>query len=249
MSGFWTIYRRELAGLFLSPLAWALLCLALLVNGVLFAQVYMPLLQGDIDLALAYTFGRGMPFWLLLVVLPPLLTMRMISEEARSGVLEFLLTAPVADFAVVLGKLAAATTLMALLWSSAFVYAFASQALGTPPDWPPVVSLFLGATLVSALFCALGLAMSAATNTPLLAAFLSVVATSALLMLQMLDVVLPFPPGHWVRVTLGHMKIATQFEGSFGRGLLDSKHIVQYGAWTGFFAFLATRLLETRRWR
>ena len=248
MSGFWTIYRRELAGLFLSPLAWVLLCLALAFNGGFFV-LYVKGLDGDIGRSLSLTVGGGYPFWSMIVLLPPLLTMRMISEEARSGLLEFLLTAPVSDLAVVLGKLAAATTLMALLWSSVIVYGFSAQALGTAPDWPPVISAVCGATLVSALFCAVGLAMSALTNTPLLAAFLAFVVSAAMLALPFVDQLLALPPGHWLRTALGHANIVNQFIASFGSGVLDTKHVVFYGSWTGFFAFLATRLLETRRWR
>src|SRR5688572_21841259 len=106
MRGTWTIYRRELAGLFLGPLAWVLLCLALLVHGV-FLTLFVADTQGEINGALMRAHGGALVFWGLLLVLPPLLTMRMISEEARTGTLEFLQTAPVRDFEVVLGKLLA----------------------------------------------------------------------------------------------------------------------------------------------
>ena len=150
MKGVFAIYRRELAGLFFSPLAWVLLCLALAFNGYFFT-FYVAGSGGDVGQSLALALGDGQPFWALLLILPPLITMRMISEEARSGLLEFLLTAPVTDLAVVVGKLAAATTLMGLLWSSTLIYGGVIQALGTTPDWPPVLSAVVGTTLVSAL--------------------------------------------------------------------------------------------------
>lgn len=249
MSGFWTIYRRELAGLFLAPLAWVLLCLALALDGVLFGFIYLPGSSGNIGMSISFTLGEALPFWLIVLVLPPLLTMRMISEEARTGQLEFILTAPVSDAAVVLGKLLAATSVMFVLWSSVAAYAFTSQALGTAPDWLPVLTQVLGATLVSALFCAVGLAASAATNTPLLAAFLAFVAATLLISVPLIDGLLPLPPEHWLRYALSQMKLYSQFKGSFCRGIVDTKHVVTYLAWTGFFAFCATRLLETRRWR
>ncbi|MEO0652568.1 MAG: ABC transporter permease, partial [Planctomycetota bacterium] len=108
MSGAWTIYRRELAGLFFQPLAWVLLFLALLFNGgMLLLWLYGS--GGDVNLALAASLG-GWGFWILACVLSPLVTMRMISEESKSGLLEFLLTAPVGDAAVVFGKYLAAST-------------------------------------------------------------------------------------------------------------------------------------------
>ena len=86
--------------------------------------------------------------------------MRMISEEGRTGILEFLLTAPVTDAAVVAGKFLAAATFMALLWTAPFAYAAAVGLAGSPNDWGLLVSRWLGALLCSALFCASGLLAS-----------------------------------------------------------------------------------------
>jgi ABC-2 type transport system permease protein len=248
MRGVVTIYRRELAGLFLSPLAWALLCVALVLNGYLFT-IYLSYSGGDVGLSLSLALGVGKLFWGFLLFLPPLITMRMISEEARTGLLEFLLTAPVTDLAVIVGKLAAATTLMGLLWSTTLLYAVIVQGLGTPPDWPPVLSSVLGATLVSALFCSIGLVASAATDTPLLAAFLAFIANALVFSLPLAGELLKLPQGHWFNFALGHANVVTQFQASFGSGVLDTKHLVFFVVWTAFFVFLATRLLEARRWR
>lgn len=247
MTGAWTIYRRELAGLFLSPLAWVLLALALAFNGFFFV-VSIKGFQGDISQSMSFLLGGSYTFWMLVVLLPPLLTMRMFSEEARTGVLEFLLTAPVTDLAVVLGKLGAATTLMAVLWSSSFFYGLVAAALGTAPDWTPLASGVLGAILVSALFCSVGLAVSALSNTPLLAAFFAVIANVAILSLPYLDVLLALPPTSPVRMVLGHANVITQFQASFVVGAFDTKHALFFVVWTAFFTFLATRFLEARRW-
>ena len=114
MRGCVTICRRELAGLFLSPLAWILLLVTLLLNG-LFFQFYVSASNGDVVLALETALGGGAIFWAFMVVLTPLITMRMVSEEARDGTLEFLLTAPVSDAAVIVGKFLAATNFKAVL--------------------------------------------------------------------------------------------------------------------------------------
>ena len=149
MSGLWAIFRRELAGLFLGPLAWVLLCAALLLNGALFT-LYLEQFGGDVGASLEMAMGGSYPYWALMIVLPPLLTMKMISEEARSGQLEFLLTAPVTDLAVVFGKWLAATVFMALLWASVLGYGVLLQFLGTTPDWGPLLGAYLGAVLTSA---------------------------------------------------------------------------------------------------
>jgi ABC-2 type transport system permease protein len=246
MQGLWTIYRRETAGLFLSPLAWILLTIALLAHGQVFMLYLMQTgrdLRAAMQLALA-----GDLFWWFMLLLPPLLTMRMISEEARSGVLEFLLTSPASDLAVILGKLGAATTFMGILWSSVLVYGGCAHALGVQPDWIPVFSGLLGATLVSGLFASVGLVASALSSTPILAAFAAVVMNFMIIMLPSLDALLRLPPGHWAKVALGHASVVSQYQSSFGIGVLDSKHLLFFLVWTAFFVFIATRLLEKRRW-
>ena len=247
MGGVWTIYRRELVGLFLGPLAWVLLCLALALDGFFFTY-YLAATGGDVNYALHLASGGSWLWWALMNLLPPLITMRMISEEARTGTLEFLLTAPVRDGAVVLGKLLAATTVMAVLWSANLVYALTLSQLGAAPDWGPVWSSLLGALLVSALFCAIGLVASAGTGTPLLAAFLAFCANLALLSLPFLRGLLVLPQEHWFLSLLRHVDVVGQVRSSFLLGVLDTQHVAFFLVWTAFCVVLATRFLEARRW-
>ncbi len=248
MRGFWTIYRRELSGLFLGPLAWVLLCLALFVNGQYFT-VYVKETGGEVGDALVLSNGLSVVYWALMLLLPPLLTMRMVSEESRSGMLEFLLTAPVTDAALVGGKLAAAVTTMGLLWSSNLFYGLMCQFLGAAPDWPALWIMFLGALLVSALLCSIGLCCSAATSTPILAAFLAMVANLLILSLPYLVGQLGLSPQHWFVQTTIEGDVASRHAASFMRGVIDSQHVLFFSIWTVFFAFLATRLIEAQRWR
>lgn len=247
MQGLWTIYRRELAGLFLSPLAWILLTIALFAHGYFFIVYLVGVTGRDLRAAMQLALA-GDVFWWFMLLLPPLLTMRMISEEARSGVLEFLLTAPASDLAVILGKLGAATSFMGILWSSVLVYGLLAQLLGVSPDWIPALSGVLGATLISGLFSSIGLVASALSSTPILAAFGAVVLNFIVIALPSLDALLKLPPGHWAKVALGHASVVSQYQSSFGIGVLDSKHLVFFLVWTAFFVFIATRLLEKRRW-
>jgi ABC-2 type transport system permease protein len=245
--GFGAIYRRELAGLFLAPLAWVLLFL------VLFYQAYFFLLAldskgGEVNGALAFVLGGGIPFWLLALVLPPLLTMRMISEESRSGLLEFLLTSPVSDAAVVGGKALAATTFLGLSWSSAFLFGLAVQALGAAPDWGQLFTEWLGAALVSALFSALGLVSSAFFSTPLLAAFMAWLVNIGLFALSLLRRSWSGLFGAGFGRALERIDVPAHFQGSFLTGALDSAHLAFFLAWTLAALFLAVRVVESRRW-
>lgn len=245
MSGLVAIYRRELAGLFVTPLAWALLCLALFVNGWLFLA-YVQSTEGDVDASLRMAFGGSWIFWATLAFLPPLLTMRMLSEEARAGLLEFLLTAPVTDAAVVCGKFLAALTVMAILWCSMLVYAVAVQVLGTPPDWAVVIGGLLGMILTSALFCAIGIVWSAVTPTPLLAAFFAFVSSLTVLLLPFFR---SLTHSRWVLDTIDRVDVIGHFQRSFLLGVLDTAPVAFLLVWTAFFVFLAVRLVEMRRWR
>ena len=158
------------------------------------------------------------------------------------------------DGAVVLGKLGAATSFMALLWLSVPLHALAMDQVGTVPaggvDWAPVWTGYLGAVLCSAFLCALGLAVSAATATPLVAGFLSFVINLLLIrFLPLLGTVGGLGPDHWLRPVIRHFDVVSQVHGSFMVGVLDTRGIAFFVLWTAFFAFLATRLLEMRRWR
>ncbi|MCP3916650.1 MAG: ABC transporter permease subunit [bacterium] len=262
MRGAVTIFRREFAGLFLSPLAWILLLVSLFVNGFFFVQ-YLGIYRGDVTGALRASLGGSWPFWFFLVLLPPLLAMRLVSEEARNGTLEFLLTGPVGDASVVVGKFLAALAFLAILWLSVLVYALRVQTVGTPPDWGPALGGYLGAVLASGLFVAIGLLVSSLTNTPLLAAFLAFMACLGWLILpivganafQSIAALLADYAGGvevahaWVLGALNKMDVLHHFQSSFLLGVFDTSEVVFFLTWTALFLFLTVRSLEARRWR
>jgi ABC-2 type transport system permease protein len=245
--GFRTIFARELAALFLSPLAWILLGATFLYDAFFFLYALERGTGGEVNGALLY-MHEG-PFWLLVVILPPLLTMRMISEEARSGMLEFVLTAPVGDASVVVGKALAATTFMALAAAVPQLFGLLVTLLGASPDWGQLAAQWLGAVLVSGLFCALGILSSASSGTPLVAAFLAIVANIVLVFLPLLA---PFLARGRLRGLVGWMleklSIQEHFRGSFLTGALDSAHVVFFLAWILALLFLSVRRVETKRW-
>lgn len=247
MKGFAAIYRRELAGLFLAPLAWILLFLVLDYQAYFFLAI-LGEKGGEVNGSLGFILGGGLPFWLLLLVLPPLLTMRMISEESKSGLLEFLLTAPVSDAAVVAGKALATTTFLALVFASTFLFGLLVQALGAPPDWGRMFAGWIGATLASALFSGLGLVSSALFSTPLLAAFMAILVNVALFALPILARSWRGPAGAFLGRVFERIDVLGHFQNSFLAGVLDSAHVVFFLAWTAAALFLAVRVVESRRW-
>lgn len=240
------IYRRELAGLFLQPVAWVLLGLGLFLNGYSFHSLLVAA-KGDPDLAFTYAFLGG--FGWISIVLPPLLTMRMISEEARSGLLEFLLTAPVKDGALVLGKVLAATTFMAVLWGGAFVLAAALAACGAAIDWPRLALAWFGAVQSSLVFCSAGLLASALSATPVVAAFLGMIFCAAILLAPSLIGQLAFLSRATRNALIERIDLAGQLEQSFLRGLFDSSTLVLLLACSAVLLVLCTRRVEMQRWR
>lgn len=248
MSGFAAVYRRELAGLFLSPLAWILFCLAIFYNAFFFVSVLGDEAGGEVNTALALLLGGGWPFWILNALLAPLITMRMISEESRSGLLEFLLTAPVSDAAVVVGKALAASTFLALVWAFVPVCGLAVHLLGAPPDWGMLLVAWLGAVLVSALFVSIGLVCSAASGTPLVAAFLAMVVNVVLVFLPILGQRAAGRTAGALGWAIEKVDVMAHYQGSFQSGALDSAHVFFFVAWILAMLFLAVRLVELRRW-
>jgi ABC-2 type transport system permease protein len=245
MRGFLTIYVRELRGLAIGLWSWVLLAIALGLNAFFFLA-FLKEMGGDVDDSLRFTLGGSVPYWAFMVFFPPLLTMRMISEESRSGMLEFLLTAPVSDGAVVCGKLLAATTFMAVRWGSVLLYALTLGALGTSPDWGPVLGGYLGSVLTSGLFCGVGILASASTNTPLLAAFLAFIANLFILLLPLLG---SLTEASWLHALVTKVDVIAHFQKSFLVGVFDTAQVSFFLCWTALFVFFAVRLVETRRWR
>lgn len=260
MSGALVVFQREFAGLFRAPFTWIVLLVVLLLNGLLF-NGYLTA-SGNVSSALDGAM-TGFSFWVWMVFLPALLCMRLVAEESRTGTLEYLLTAPVSDLAVVIGKWLAATALLAVVWTSSLTYAGVIQSVGGRPDWPAVLGTWAGTVLVSALFVAIGMLASTLTSTPLLAAFLSMVACVAWLLVpllaeQALGYVLPFVAQteearqgvlEAVRGVTANMDAFGHFQRSFRVGLLDSSEVLFFVTWTGLFLFLTARSIEARRWR
>ncbi len=246
MRGLAAVYRRELSALFATPLAWILLAGTLFLNGFLMLLV-LEEAGGDVSATIEITLGGSWIFWLLLATIPPILTMGMLAGEYRSGTMEFLLTAPVTDGAVVTGKFLAATSFMAVLWSSYLLYGVTFTLLGTPPDWYPLFGAFIGAVLASALFCGIGILSSAAVTHPAPAVLLGFLANVLLLVgPRFLD--FTSSRGSMLETVLELGDVMGHFHKSFNIGLLDTGPIVFYVSSTSLSLFLAARLVESRRW-
>jgi ABC-2 type transport system permease protein len=243
VNGVLATFRRELRAYFFSPLAYVVLCFFLLVSGVIFiilvSQLNNPASPGGPPLGFFFQTT-----WLMLLLIIPVLTMRLISEELRSGSIEVLMTAPVTEGQVVGGKFLAALAFYAVLWLPTVVYAL-SINLYEKVDWGPVGSGYLGILLIGSLFVSIGVFASAMTRSQLLAAMITV---ALILLLFLISVFGSMTTNDVIKKTLDFLNIWDHIE-EFSSGIIDTRRLVFYLSGTLFFLFLASRALEDKKWR
>ena len=182
---------------------------------------------------------------IILILLAPALTMRLVAEEQKLGTIELLLTAPVRDWEVVLGKYVASLAFLMAMVALTVYYPILLFAVGKGhPDLGPVLSGYLGLVLYGAAALSVGLLASTLTSNQIVAA---VVAMGILLILYFLSFASDQVSGT-LSTILNEVGMKSHFD-DFDRGVIDTKHIVYYVSLTAIFIFLTIRALELRRWR
>lgn len=241
------VFFRELAAYFLSPTAYVVLFLFAITNGVTF-YVYAATFKSDprqIDRVIQLLFGFA-PFWILFLLMPPILTMRLFAEEKRTGTLEMLMTAPVTDLHVVFGKFLAAEVFFTLVWSTLLVHVGILEVLGNP-DWGPVFAFFIGVVALGALLNAVGLLASALTRNQLVAAIVAISVNLFLFFLQQCRAIFPHEPE--AQRFFDFISFHHHFYNDYARGLVDLRSLVLYLSFTGFVLYFTVKVVQARRWR
>ncbi|MAG56236.1 MAG: hypothetical protein CMJ83_08100 [Planctomycetes bacterium] len=241
------ILRREFFAQLLSPVSWLLMTLVWLIYGVFYRWTIIenPQAYGDI---LRMTWQAGLQALWIQLFLVPLQTMRLISEEKRSGTFEMLVTTPVRDHEIVLGKFFGAWLFNALIWLVMPLYACIIQRSGGDPDFGPVWTSYLAVVATGALYISVGLMASALTRPQILAGFLGIALLVLIGVLPNFWSKLP-EEGFWSlpRGILKSGDLTRQMEEA-ARGLLDVVHLTYKLAFCGLFLLFTTRLLEVRKW-
>jgi ABC-2 type transport system permease protein len=225
MIGLGAILRRELASLFVTPVAYVTASAFLLVQGLHFF-VLVGDFSSQVDVAadagpVETFFGRTVLLYLPLSVVCPLLTMRLFAEERRSGTIETLLTAPVGATAVVLGKYLATLCAYAAMWIPTLLYMWLLDR-GGAVDWRVVASGYLAVLAVGAGYLAVGTLTSALSRSQLSAAVMSTMAILALFMIGIGEFFLPEGPG---RELASYLSVWAHMN-DFSRGLVDTRRLV-----------------------
>ena len=255
MSGLAAVWRKELIIYFSTPIFFFIGFFFLLLGGFFFylntAMYHQASFQAAMNPALAAQlssmglvfrplFGNLAVVFLLLV---PMMTMRLLAEEKRSGTAELLFTYPLSDAAVILGKFLAAWLVYLVLLGCTLVYVAAFLYLA-PPDPAPLAAGYLGMALFGGACLSLGLFVSSLTENQIIA----VVGTFALLLLFWIMGWYQEVGGALAGKVLQHLSLIEHLE-NFTRGVIDTRDFIYFVSFMFFFLFLTKRQLESRRWR
>ena len=248
MRSFWPIYKRELFAFFVTPLAWVLITVFLLVQGMhffLLVDHFSNLGQGASDQTpLQAFFGNTILLYLILFLLVPPMTMRLFAEERRSGTIESLMTAPVSSWGVVVAKYASVLTTYVAMWAPTVFYLVILQRSGEI-DWGVAASAYLGVFLVGAGYLSLGLLMSAITTSQFLALVLTALLVLALFILGVGEFVTR--EGTLMHDICAHVSVWAHMN-DFASGIVDSRRLVFYGALIVLPLFVTVRAVDAWRW-
>jgi gliding motility-associated transport system permease protein len=231
------IARKEFKEYFGSPMAYIFITVFLLL--VNFFYVWFFFIQGQAEMR---SFFGPMPYLFLFMI--PAVTMRLWAEERKMGTLEVLLTLPVQEKEVVLGKFLAGFALLAVMLALTFNIPLLVGALGEP-DWGTIICGYLGSLLMGASFMAIGLFASSLSENQIVAFILGIAISAAMLIVGE-SFFLLFIPEILVPV-FDYVGLGTHFE-SIGRGIIDTRDIVYYLSVIGVFLYLNFTTVENRSW-
>lgn len=242
MTNVWTIAKRELRHYFVSPVAYVTAIFYLLISGLLF----------NMQLAMAMTTQfaprtqSAIPVPFLLIIIAGALTMRLLADEHRMGTLELLLTAPMRDWELVVGKWLGALGFTATVLAVTWVYPIVLQSITEPGiDQGPLISAYLGLFLMASAILAVGIFVSSLFSN-LIAVFL--VTFTLLLALWFVGDPTTTMTGAGASI-LAYLDFSMHFYDNLYRGVIDLSDIMYFVALTAVGLFLATQVIESRRWR
>jgi ABC-2 type transport system permease protein len=255
MSNVLAIAQKELKGYFASPIGYIVVGF----SAILFGWFFISLLDYFTRVSMQAGAGFGGPesvnvnemlitplflnVSVILLFVLPLVTMRTYSEEKRSGTIELLLTAPLTDLQIVLGKFLGGLGLYAAMLAVTLIHIGTLFAFGNP-EWRPVATGYLGLLLMGGCFLSLGLFVSSLTKNQIVA---GMVTFAVFLMFWVINWIAA-SRGPTTQSILNYLSI-TEHLNDFARGVIDTKHVVYYLSFIAFSLFLTVRAVDSERWR
>lgn len=230
------IFRREFGAFFTSSIAYIFLCVFWLISGFFFYQGCLYYSTTDMS-------GMFQSLFLVIVIVIPVLTMRLFSEEKKQKTEQGLLTAPVSLGGIVMGKYFAAMALYTIGLLMTFVYAMILSVYGVV-EWGIVFANFLALLLIGAAFIAVGLLISALTENQIAAYMLTLV---VLILLFMLDSIASLVNIEWISKALNYLSFRNKYY-AITYGLFNVSTVLFYISVAAIFNYLTVRVFERRRW-
>lgn len=231
------IMNRELLALFLSPVAYVVIAGFLLITGVLAMDAFRSGQPASLRMVFAFA-----PYILAIVV--PAISMRAISEEYRNGTIETLMTAPLSDAEMVLGKYLASLAFYVIMIATTLIYLGLMMAYGNP-DLGAAAAAYVGLLLVGLMFVAVGIFASSLTSNQIVAWM--VAAVPLIVFVWFANNIGRYAEGWW-RELLRSVDIMLHLSQT-NRGLIATDGVIFFAATAAYFLFLAIKVVESRRWR
>ena len=231
------VFKKEFKSFFISPIAYVFITVYLVVTNFLFFQGFFIINQAEMR---GYF---GLLPWVFLFFIPAI-TMRSWAEEKKAKTLELLLTWPVTDVQVVIGKFFATFAFLAIVILLSITIPITVAIVGRP-DLGPIMGGYIGALFMGAAYLAIGLWISSHTENQIIAFILGVVAVFILFIIGNPFVTMAAPSA--LVPILTYLGIGNHFE-SIERGVVDSRDIIYYVSVIGFFLFLNVQSLGSRKW-
>jgi len=245
------IANKELRSYFASPIAYIIIGMFSLLFGWFFFVYLSNFVQQSSEMTggpppnINQQMIRGVLLNSAVIILfvMPMITMRTYSEEKRSGTLELLLTSPVTDLEIIVGKFLGALGLYAAMLLVTLLYMAILFIFGDP-EWRPIAAGYLGLLLMGSCFISVGLLISSLTKNQIVAGF---VTFATFLMLWVINW-LGESSGPTTRDVLNYLSIPQHFD-DFARGIVDTKSVVYYLSFITFGLFLTAKSVDSERWR
>jgi ABC-2 type transport system permease protein len=236
MSNTLAVAERELKSYFVSTVAWVIAAAFMTMCGFLFSVI----LLNSNEASLRFLISNLSVIFLFIA---PFLTMRLLAEENRLGTIELLLTNPVRDIEVVIGKFMGVMGFILVMLALTLYFPALLFIFGAP-DPGPILTGYLGVVLQAAAFAAIGLAISSTTENQIVAAFLAFVANLILWLSESISQFVGKPLGDVMK----YLSITSHFQ-DFSRGVIDTSHVLFFVTVVAAALFLTYLSLQTRRWR
>ena len=255
MKNIWSITKKELKAYFTSPIAYAVITVFLVLVGFFFYSLIWWFNSQSMQMAQNPYYYQQIninqmvysPLFhnisIILLLMLPLLTMRLFSEEKKIGTDELLYTSPVSVNQIILGKYLSSLIVLAVMLALTMVLSIFPFAYGNP-EVVPFLNGYLGLFLMGAAFIAVGIFFSSLTENQIVSAILTF---GALLLFWVLSWASYSAGGMWKGV-LNYLSFFEHFD-DMTKGILDTTDVVYYLSFAFFGLFLSHSVIQSRRWR